>query len=138
MRAIGLDLGSKTLGIAQSDLLKMVANPVETYRFEEDDYEDALQYTLKFIKENQVDEVVLGLPKHMNGDVGIRGNLSIEFKDKIVENIDVKVILWDERCTSMQANKILIKGDVSRKKRKQVIDKMAAVIILQSYLDGRH
>ena len=138
MRAIGLDLGSKTLGIAQSDLLKMVANPVETYRFEEDDYEDALQYTLKFIKENQVDEVVLGLPKHMNGDVGIRGNLSIEFKDKILENIDVKVILWDERCTSMQANKILIKGDVSRKKRKQVIDKMAAVIILQSYLDGRH
>ena len=138
MSAIGLDLGSKTLGIAQSDLLKMVANPVETYRFEEDDYEDALQYTLKFIKENQVDEVVLGLPKHMNGDVGIRGNLSIEFKDKILENIDVKVILWDERCTSMQANKILIKGDVSRKKRKQVIDKMAAVIILQSYLDGRH
>ena len=138
MRAIGLDLGSKTLGIAQSDLLKMVANPVETYRFEEDDYDNALNYILKFIKENQVDEVVLGLPKHMNGDIGVRGELSIEFKDKIMKNANVKVILWDERLTSVQANKTLIKGDVSRKKRKQVIDKMAAVIILQSYLDGRY
>ena len=138
MRAIGLDLGSKTLGIAQSDLLKMVANPVETYRFNDDDYEDALQYTLKFIKENQVDEVVLGMPKHMNGDIGIRGEISIEFKENILKNADVKVILWDERLTSVQANKTLIKGDVSRKKRKQVVDKMAAVIILQSYLDGRY
>lgn len=138
MRAIGLDLGSKTLGIAQSDLLKMVANPVETYRFNDDDYEDALQYTLKFIKDNQVDEVVLGMPKHMNGDIGIRGEISIEFKENILKNADVKVILWDERLTSVQANKTLIKGDVSRKKRKQVVDKMAAVIILQSYLDGRY
>ena len=138
MRAIGLDLGSKTLGIAQSDLLKMVANPVETYRFNDDDYEDALQYTFKFIKDNQVDEVVLGMPKHMNGDIGIRGEISIEFKENILKNADVKVILWDERLTSVQANKTLIKGDVSRKKRKQVVDKMAAVIILQSYLDGRY
>ena len=138
MRSIGLDLGSKTLGIAQSDLMRMIASPVETYRFQEDDYQQALDYILKYIKLNDVDEVVLGIPKHMNGDIGIRGKISEDFKEEILNNTsNVKVILWDERLSSVQANKNLIKGNVRRDKRKQIIDKIAAVIILQSYLDSR-
>ena len=138
MRAIGLDLGSKTIGIARSDLLKMVANPVETYRFDEDDYDQALQYVLKFIDENEVDEVILGLPKHMNGDIGVRAEISQSFKDALVEaNNHIKVILWDERMSTISANRVLLSANTSRNKRKKVIDKMAAVIILQSYLDSK-
>ncbi len=136
-RAIGLDLGSKTLGVAQSDLMKMIASPVEVFRFAEDDYESALEYTSKFIKLNNVDEVVLGLPKHMNGDVGIRAQISIDFKESLEKMNDVKVILWDERLTSVTANKILIEGNMSREKRRKVVDKMAAVVILQGYLDSK-
>lgn len=137
MRVVGLDLGSKTLGIAMSDALKMIASPIETYRFEDEDYQAALNYLCDFMKKNNVSEAVLGLPKHMNGDIGIRGEISLSFKAMIEERTDVKVILWDERLSSVEANKLLISNDVSRKKRKQVVDKMAAVIILQSYLASR-
>lgn len=137
-RAIGLDLGSKTLGIAQSDLMKIIASPVETYRFNENEYDVALDYVVSFIKANNVDEVVLGLPKHMNGDIGDRALISIEFKEKLESLVsEIKVILWDERLSSVSANKILIKGNVSREKRKKVIDKMAAVVILQGFLDSK-
>lgn len=137
MRVVGLDLGSKTLGIAMSDALKMIASPIETYRFQEDDYQAAIDYLCGYIKKNNVTEVVLGLPKHMNGDVGIRGEISIEFKAMIEEATGIVAVLWDERLTTVAANKFLISNDVSRKKRKEVIDKMAAVMILQSYLDSR-
>lgn len=137
MRILGLDLGSKTCGVCVSDALGMIARPVETVRFESDDYEDAFEKVAKHIKEFQVHTVVLGLPKHMNGDVGIRGEISIMFKEKL-EALGVEVVLWDERLTTVAANKILISADVSRKKRKQVIDQMAAVQILQSYLDSKH
>lgn len=137
MRVVGLDLGSKTIGIALSDALKMIANPIETHRFEEDNYDLALDYILKYIDINNVSEVVLGLPKHMNGDIGIRAQISIDFKEMIEANSAVKVILWDERLSSVSANRTLLMADVSRKKRKAVIDKMAAVIILQSYLDSK-
>lgn len=82
-------------------------------------------------------KAVLGLPKHMNGDVGIRGEISIMFKEKL-ETLGVEVILWDERLTTVVAERILISADVSRKKRKKVIDQMAAVQILQGYLDRNH
>ena len=137
MRVIGLDLGSKTLGIAMSDALKMIANPIETYRFEEDDYQKSIDYLKEYVKKNNVSEIVLGLPKHMNGDVGIRGQISLDYKAMLEEQIGLPVILWDERLSTVSANKFLISADVSRKKRKQVIDKMAAVVILQSYLDPR-
>lgn len=137
MKAIGLDLGSKTLGIAVSDVLKMIASSYETLRFEEDNYEEALELFLKATAELEFDVIVLGLPKHMNGDIGYRGEISIYFKELIEEKLSVPVILWDERMTSIQANKVLIKADVSRKKRKQVVDKIAAVFILQSYLDAK-
>lgn len=137
MRVLGLDLGSKTLGVSVSDVMGMIARPVETIRFESDDYDSAFEQVQKYIKEFQSDTLVLGLPKHMNGDVGVRGDISIMFKEKL-ETLGVKVVLWDERLTTVAAEKILISADVSRKKRKKVIDQMAAVQILQGYLDSRY
>lgn len=137
MRILGLDLGSKTCGVSVSDAMGMIARSVETVRFASDDYDDAFVKVAKHIKEFQVNTVVLGLPKHMNGDVGIRGEVSIAFKDKL-ETLGVEVVLWDERLTTVAAERLLISADVSRKKRKQVIDQMAAVQILQSYLDSKY
>lgn len=134
-RVLGLDLGSKTCGIAMSDLMGIIASGVETYRFEEDNYEQVLSYLTKFIKDNNVQKVVLGLPKHMNGDIGIRGQISIDFKEKLEKATNIPVVLWDERLTTKVNEKMLINADFSRKKRKQVIDKMAAVTILQEYLN---
>ena len=136
MRTLGLDLGSKTLGVSVSDALGMIARPVETLRFESDDYDSAFEQVKKYIKEFQITTAVLGLPKHMNGDVGIRGEISYAFKEKL-ETLGIEVVLWDERLTTVAAEKILIAGNVSRKKRKKVIDQMAAVQILQSYLDRK-
>ncbi len=137
IRALGLDLGSKTCGVAISDPLGIVARALETIRFDEDNYEVALKRVIEIVKENGVNKIVLGLPKHMNGDIGIRGNISIQFKEMLEKNINVEIILWDERLSTVAAEKILISGNVSRKKRKQVIDQMAAVNILQGYLDRR-
>ena len=96
MRILGLDLGSKTLGVSVSDALGMIARPVETIRFESDDYEAACEQVQPYIKEFQVKTAVLGLPKHMNGDVGIRGEISLMFKEKL-EALGLEVVLWDER-----------------------------------------
>ncbi len=137
MRVLGLDLGSRTCGVAVSDIMGMIARPVETIRFEEDDYELCLEKLQKHIKEFQIKKVVLGLPKHMNGDIGIRGEISIQFKE-MLESQGLEVILWDERLTTVAATRILISADVSRKKRKQVVDQMAAVGILQNYLDSKN
>jgi len=136
MRIIGLDLGSKTLGVAISDTLKLIARPVETIRFDEDCYEYALKQISEVIKKEKVSEIVLGLPRHMNGDIGYRGEISISFKEMLEETLDVKVYLWDERLTTKVANQTLISANVSRKNRKKVVDQVAAVVILQSYLDS--
>ncbi len=136
MRILGLDLGSRTLGVAVSDISELIARPVETIRFEEDDYESCLEKLKTVLQEYQIKKAVLGLPRHMNGDIGIRGEISIHFKEQL-EQLGIEVVLWDERLTTMAAQRILISADVSRKKRKQVIDQMAAVQILQSYLDSQ-
>lgn len=137
MRTMGLDLGSKTVGVAVSDLMRMIAAPVKTIRFPEDDYEEALKEVLSLMKEHKIDQVVLGLPKHMNGDIGERGQISLSFKARLEEESDVPVTLWDERLSTKAATRVLISADVSRKKRKNVIDQMAAVVILQGYLDSK-
>lgn len=134
-RILGLDLGSRTLGVAVSDAMGMFARPVKTLRFEDDDYEHALELLQELLDEFSCKKVVLGLPKHMNGDIGIRGEISLDFK-KSLEDIGVEVVLWDERLTTVAATKLLISADVSRKKRKQVVDQLAAVNILQAYLDS--
>lgn len=137
MRVLGLDLGSRTCGIAVSDPLGMIARTVETFRFNADDYEAACNRVVELCKELKVDEIVLGLPKHMNGDVGIRGEISKQFKAMLEEKLDLKITLIDERLTTVAATKLLISADVSRKKRKQVVDQLAAVQILQGYLDSK-
>jgi putative Holliday junction resolvase len=136
-RVLGFDLGSRTLGVAVSDPLGMIARTVETFRFEEDDYDAALKRAGELIKEYSAKRIVLGLPKHMNGDIGIRGEISIKFKASLEEMYNIPVELVDERLTTVAAHKMLISADVSRKKRKQVVDQIAAVQILQGYLD-RH
>lgn len=136
MKTIGLDLGSVTCGIAVSDSLGWIAQALTTVRFEKDDYDDALEKVINVCKQQKVTNLVLGLPKHMNGDIGVRGNICLEFQKKLQER-GYQVTMWDERLTTVAAQKILIGADVSRKKRKKVIDQMAAVQILQNYLDAK-
>ncbi|MEG0823168.1 MAG: Holliday junction resolvase RuvX [Erysipelotrichaceae bacterium] len=136
MRVLGLDLGSRTCGVSVSDNMGFLARPVETVRFYDDDYEACLELLKPYIKEFKPECIVLGLPKHMNGDVGIRGNLSLDFK-VMLEGIGQKVVLWDERLTTVAAERLLIGADYSRKKRKKVIDQAASVGILQGYLDSK-
>lgn len=135
-RILGLDLGSKTCGVAISDLGHKIASTLTTVRFASDDYDDCFDQVLELLEKNHVKEVVIGLPRHMNGDIGIRGQLSQDFARELeVEGYTVH--LWDERMTTMSAQRILLEGDVSRKKRKKVIDQLAAQEILQSYLDSK-
>lgn len=131
---IGLDLGSKTLGVALSES-GVIAYAIETYRFTENKYEEAVLKVLKLVDEYKIDTVVLGLPKHMNNDIGIRGKISEEFKKMIEEKSKVEVVLWDERLSTQSAMKAMIKGSERRKSQKQKKDELAAVIILQNYLD---
>ncbi|MCH4266390.1 MAG: Holliday junction resolvase RuvX [Solobacterium sp.] len=137
MRSMGLDLGTVTCGVSLSDPMGIVARAVETIRFTSEDYEECLTKVLEVIKREQPGEIVLGYPKHMNGDVGIRAQASEHFKAMLEEKISIPVILWDERLTTAAAQRILIEADLSRKKRKKVIDQMASVQILQSYLDSK-
>lgn len=136
-KIIGLDLGSVTLGIAISDPLGIIAQGVETFRFPQDQDSLAIPRVKELCEKENVKTIVLGLPKHMNGDVGIRGEICLKFKEKLEKRVEgVEVVLQDERLSTKIAEQSLIFADVSRKKRKQVIDKMAAVTILQTYLDS--
>lgn len=137
MRILGLDLGSKTLGIAISDSGEKIATMRETYRFPSEEYDYAIDKILDYIDEYNLKIICLGLPKHMNGDLGIRAELSFRFKEILESERNVEVILIDERMTSIQAEKIMISMDLSRKKRKEKIDSFAAREILQSYLDSK-
>ena len=137
-KIMGLDLGTVTCGIAMSDLLGMIATGLENYRFEQNDYETCANHVLDLVKQYDVKTIVLGLPKHMKGDIGERAQASIDFKEMLLaRKPDLNIVLVDERLTTKVAEQSLIFADVSRKKRKKVIDKMAAVNILQGYLD-RH
>jgi len=137
MKTLGLDLGTRTLGIALSDALGMMAHGIETFRFEENHYKKAIQYVQELVKKQNVSTIVLGLPKNMNGSIGERGRVTQNFADNLKEATQLPVILWDERLTTMQVERVLIAADVSRNKRKKVVDKMAATVILQSYLDSK-
>lgn len=136
MRYLGLDLGSRTLGIALSDKTGLIASSYTIIRHNEE-YQQLLIQVENIVKEYQVDEIVLGLPKHMNNDIGEKGNLSIWFKQQLEEKLKIPVHLEDERLTTKQAENLLIGNNTSRKKRKKVIDSVAATIILQSYLDRK-
>lgn len=138
MRYIGLDLGSKTLGISISDLTGTIANVLTTLRFQNEDYDSLIEPLNRIVKENNVSKVILGLPKNMDNSLGERAIITLEFKKKLEDNINnIEVILEDERLTSVISNNILIEADISRKKRKKKVDGVAAVIILQNYLDRK-
>ena len=137
-KVLGLDLGEKTLGIAISDLMGIIAQGVENFRFEDNKYEQALERAIFYIKKENIKEVALGLPLHMSGDESDHSILARRFKEMLEEKIpNLKVVLIDERWTTKQANRRLLEADLSRKKRKNVIDKMAAVVILDTYLQMR-
>lgn len=135
MRIIGLDVGSKTMGVALSDALKITAQGLLTIDWKEEDISSADEQLKSIIKEYDVTHIVIGLPKHMNGSIGVRGEASEDYAKHCEEVHGISVSLWDERLSTVAAERMLIDADVSRAKRKKVIDKMAAVLILQGYLD---
>ncbi|WP_017728597.1 Holliday junction resolvase RuvX [Halalkalibacterium ligniniphilum] len=135
MRALGLDVGDKTIGIAVSDELGWTAQGLETIRRNEEDASKDFEAIAKIVTDYEVERIVVGLPKNMNGTIGPSGERSQKFAEALKEYVPCEFIMWDERLTTVAAERMLISADVSRKKRKKVIDKMAAVMILQGYLD---
>lgn len=138
MRIMGLDVGTKTVGVAISDALGWTAQGIETVKINEEANEFGMERIKELVKEYAVTEFVVGYPKNMNNTVGPRGVASENYKTLLEETFNLPVKLWDERLTTMAAERMLIEADVSRKKRKLVIDKMAAVMILQGYLDSKN
>ena len=137
MRYLGLDLGSKTLGVATSDYTNTIATSVKTIFFEEDNYSSLIEPIRDLIREYDISKIVLGLPKNMNNTLGQRAEISLDFKKMLEDNFNIEVILEDERLTTVISNNIMIKADISRKKRKKKVDSIAAQLILQSYLDRK-
>lgn len=136
MRYLGLDLGTRTLGLALSDPLGMIATSYKILRHNED-YDSLISMLKEEVEKNQIQAFVLGFPKNMNNSVGERGEIALAFQKKLEEEFALPVYMQDERLTTRQAESILISNDTSRKKRKKVIDSLAATIILQSYLDRK-
>ncbi len=135
MRIMGLDVGSKTIGVAISDPMGWTAQGIETVKINEAIEEFGMDRLGELIKQYEVTEAVVGYPKNMNNSIGPRAEASERFAALLKEAYSIPVVLWDERLTTSAAEKMLISADVSRKNRKKVIDKMAAVMILQGYLD---
>ena len=137
MRYLGLDLGTRTLGISVSDLSGTIASTYGTIRYNEGDYEFLLSELKRIVIALQVDKIVLGLPKNMNNTLGESAYRCLEFKSMIENSIKLEVIMQDERLTTVEATNYMLEADISRKKRKNKIDSLAANIILQSYLDRK-
>lgn len=135
MRYLGLDLGTRTLGISISDETKTIATGLTTLRFNDSAYEELYDELIRIVKEYKVEKIILGFPKNMNNTIGERAETTIVFKENIEKLLNIEVILQDERLSTVSAHNYLIEADMSRKKRKKVVDKMAANIILQTYLD---
>jgi putative holliday junction resolvase len=138
MRTMGLDVGSKTVGVAVSDELGWTAQGLKTLKINEEKNEFGFDEIGEIIKEYDVGLVVVGFPKNMNGTIGPRGQASQQYASEIENRFTLPTVLWDERLTTMAAERVLLEADVSRKKRKKVIDKMAAMMILQGYLDSQN
>lgn len=135
MKIIGLDVGSKTIGVAVSDAFGWTAQGLTTIKWNENDITSADKELKDIITNHEIGKAVIGLPKNMNGTIGERGEASKTYAAHIEKVHQIPTILWDERLTTIAAERVLLEADLSRKKRKKVIDKMAAVMILQGYLD---
>lgn len=138
MKTLGLDVGSKTIGVAVSDALGMTAQGVKTIYWDENHLNSADDQIENIIKDHQIERIVVGLPKNMNGTIGERGKISEKYAKHIEKTHRLPVYLWDERLSTIAAERVLLEADLSRKKRKKIIDKMAAVMILQGFLDQQH
>lgn len=137
MRILGLDFGTKTTGVAVSDAMGWTAQGVEIIRRKEENHLKAtINRIMELCQTYQVEKIVLGLPKNMNNTLGERAEKTLEFKAKLESKLNIPIETWDERLSTVSAENILLEADVSRKKRKKVIDKLAATIILQGYLDS--
>ena len=135
MRYLGLDLGTKTLGVAISDATKTIASSLQTIRFNEYDYEKAIVELKVLVKDFSVEKIVLGFPKNMNNTVGESGERTLRFKEMLEKEFNIPVIMQDERLSTVEATNYMLEANASRKKRKVKIDSVAANIILQTYLD---
>ena len=139
MRIMGLDYGSKTVGVAVSDPLGLTAQGIEIVRRKS---ENKLRQTLARIeeiaKEYGVEKIVLGFPKHMNNDIGERAEKSLEFKEMLERRTGLPVVMWDERLTTVEADRTMMETGIRRENRKEYVDMIAAVFILQGYLDRRN
>ncbi|MGM9874987.1 MAG: Holliday junction resolvase RuvX [Bacilli bacterium] len=136
MTYLGLDLGSKTCGIAISDRTGLIASSLEVIRYE--DYDELINKLNNIVISRNVDAFVLGNPKNLDGSLSKRSEITLEFKKILEDRFKLDVIMQDERLSTVEAERMLISNDTKRKKRKKVIDKIAATIILQSFLDRRN
>lgn len=134
MRVLGLDIGDRTIGVAISDPLGFTAQGITTIRRKKLEYD--IEELLKICKEYNVDTIISGLPKNMNGTLGPQSEKVMEFCQVLKEHIDVPIKYWDERLTTVAAHKAMLEANMSRDKRKKVVDKIAATYILQGYLDS--
>ena len=135
MRYLGLDLGTRTLGLSISDETHTIASTLKTIRFNENDYDVLIPILGSIIKEYNISKLVLGLPKNMNNTLGYRSEETLYFKKLLEDKFSIEVVLQDERLTTVEATNYMLQADISRKKRKKKIDALAANIILQTYLD---
>ena len=135
MRYLGIDLGSKTVGLAMSDTTLTIASTYKTIFFKDEEYNSTINEIKDIIKENNITKIILGLPKNMNNTLGERAEITLKYKELLEKSTDLPVIMFDERLTSVISNSILIEADMSRKKRKKKVDSIAAQIILQDYLN---
>lgn len=134
-RFLGLDLGTKTLGVAVSDTTNTIAAIIGIIRFESEEYDKTYEPLKKIIEEYNITDIVLGLPKNMNNSIGFRGEATMEYKRMLEDWFSCNVIMQDERLTTLEATNYMLEANLSRKKRKKKIDALAANIILQTYLD---
>lgn len=135
MRYLGIDLGSKTVGLAMSDPTGTIASTFKTIFFNNEDYIRTIDEIKQIVNDYDIKKIVIGLPKNMNNTLGERAIITTEYKKLLEHNIDVPVVMMDERLTSVISNQVLIEADISRKKRKKKVDSVAAQIILQDYLN---
>ena len=140
MRYLGLDLGTKTLGVAITDKTRTLASFLKVIRFNSEDYLYAADEIIKIINEYEITKIALGLPKNMNNTLGFASERSLKFKEILESKVNIPIVLVDERLTSKEAENILISGDMRRDRRKKVIDGIAATIILETFLnmEGKH
>ena len=138
MRIMGLDYGSKTIGVAVSDPLGLTAQGVEIIRREEENkLRKSLRRVEELVKEYEVEEIVLGFPKNMNNTIGERAEKSLQLKETLERRLGLPVVMWDERLTTVEANRTLMETGVRRENRGKYVDMIAAVFILQGYLDAK-